>query len=101
MCCARITACRRFKSERSSVPALNAQTVIGNNSSFKAVRCLEQIVPQILPLRFGGTYHRELLDLELLCRLNSPRHPEEVTGAVPLLRRVPEGHQQLNKEGKC
>ena len=38
-------------------------------------------------MRFGGTYHRELLDLELLCRLNSPRHPEEVAGAVLLLKK--------------
>lgn len=36
----------------------------------------------MLPVRFGGPYHIEFLDLELLCRMNSPRHPEEVVGAV-------------------
>lgn len=38
----------------------------------------------MLPVRFGGPYHSELLDFEPLCRTGSPRHPEEVVGAVLL-----------------
>lgn len=55
----------------------------------------------MLPVRFGGPYHSALLDLGLLCRLNSPRHPGEVVGAVLLLSyEVPQVLQDMKKEGK-